>query len=138
MSRCQSRPGHSTPKDAGTTPARLDRATLDQLLLAHHPAHPLAVHLDAELAADEAADHPVAVGRVALRRLDDRDVDRIGHRTPLGRTPRLRPPVEGLPADLQHPRHRRQGPALGDQHPSVSDALAHSHARNAFPAISSS
>src|SRR5229473_8087678 len=77
MSRCQSWPGRSTLKTPGRR-RRLDRSPLDQLLLAHHPQHALAVDRDVELAADKAANHPVAVGRVALRRLDDRDVDRIG------------------------------------------------------------
>ena len=83
-------------EDAGTTPARLDRPPLDQLLLAHHPQHALAVNRDTKLASDEAADHSVAVGWVALRRLHDRQVDRIGHRTPLRRPPRLRSSIDGL------------------------------------------
>src|SRR5712691_9987831 len=35
-------------EDAGTAPARLDRPPLDQLLLAHHPQHALAVDRDTE------------------------------------------------------------------------------------------
>ena len=40
-----------------------------------------------------------------------------------------------MPADLHDARHRCQRLAIGDQHPSLSEAHTHSHTRNAFPAI---
>jgi hypothetical protein len=56
---------------------------LDQLALAHHPQHALAVDRDAEPAAHERRHHPVAVGLVCFRDLDDRGLDLIGRRPPL-------------------------------------------------------
>jgi hypothetical protein len=59
-------------EEPGPAPARLRAAALDQPVLGHHPQHPLAVHRPAQLASDPGRDHPVAVGRVGLRHVDDR------------------------------------------------------------------
>ena len=126
------------PEEAWPLPPLERTAALDQLPLSHHPQHPLAVDRDAELAADEGADHPVAVGLVGLRELNDRFLDRIGRRPTLRHAPRLRRPVERLPAHLQDARHRREGIALGDQQAGPGDAHAYSQPAKAFPAISSS
>jgi hypothetical protein len=126
------------PEDAGPLPA-LERATaLDQLALAHHPQHPLAVHRPPQLAPHERGHQPIAVGLVVGRDLDDRLLDRIERRPSLRHRPRRRHSVERLPADLHHPRHRRGGEAARDQLARPGDALAHSQPRNASPAISSS
>src|SRR3989442_539689 len=78
------------PEGARPPPARDGVAPLDPALLAHHPQHPLAVHGDAELAPGQRPDHPVAVGRVLLRDLDDRLLDRTTRWPPLRRLARLR------------------------------------------------
>ena len=59
-------------------------------------------------------------------------------RLALGRHPRLRSAVEGLPGDLRHARHGRKGVALGDELAGPGDALSHSQSRKSFPATSSS
>jgi hypothetical protein len=72
-------------EDAGP-PAPLERAApVDQLALAHHAQDALAVDRDPEPLPDEGADHPVAVGLISERLLDDRLLDRIRRRTPLPR-----------------------------------------------------
>jgi hypothetical protein len=53
---------------------------LDQLPLAHHPQHPLAVDRDPEPAPHERRHHPVAVGLVVAGDLDNRRLDRVGRR----------------------------------------------------------
>src|SRR5438445_9940436 len=90
--------GPGDAKDAGTPAARRSGPTLGQLLLAHHPQHALAVHGLPELAPGERPDHAVAVGRVVLRDLNDRDVDRITDRAALRR-----------PAAWGRPDHDRRG-----------------------------
>jgi hypothetical protein len=130
--------GPLDPEESAPTAARLRAATLDQPVLAHHAQDPLAVDRDPELAARERPDHPVAVGRVLSRHLDDRGRRPLRRRAALGRRPRLWGAVEGLPADAGDARHTRQGIALGDQHAGPGDAHAHSQPADSFPAISSS
>jgi hypothetical protein len=131
-------PGPLDPEEAGSL-ATLERpAALDQLPLSHHPEHTLAVDRDPEPLPDEGADHPVAVGLVGERLLDDRNLDRVGHRPPLRRPPRCRRPVERLAADPGDARHHRGRMPLGDQITRAGDAQSHSHSRKSFPAISSS
>jgi hypothetical protein len=126
------------PEEAWPLPTLQRTAAMDQLVLAHHPKDALAVDRDAEPAADESADHPVAVRLVGERLADDRPFDRIADRPPLRRRPRCRPPVERLATDLCDARHDRQRVAFGDQVTRAGDALSHSHSRKSFPAISSS
>jgi len=73
-----------------------------------------------------------------LSLLDDRPLDLTAGRAPLRRAPRLGGAVDRLAADLHDARHHRRAVALGDELTGVGDALAHSHARKAFPASSSS
>src|SRR6266536_2942842 len=114
--------------------APLERtATLDQLPLPHHPQDAFAVDRDAELAAHECGHHPVAVGLIR-----DRLLDEVGWRPTLRQRPRGRRSIDRLPGDLQDARHRRRGEAACDQLARPGDALAHSQPRNASPAISSS
>ena len=126
------------PEETGPLPALERPAALDQLPLPHHPEHPLAVDRYAQPAADERGHHPVTVGLVGERLLDDRPLDRIRRRPALRRPPRPRRPVDRLPRDPQHARHGRDGKACRDQLARPGDALAHSQPRNASPAISSS
>ena len=111
---------------------------LDQLLLAHHPEHAFTVDRDPEPAADKRADHPVPIGLVRLRLLDDRLLNRIAHRPPSGRASRRGCSVQGLPTDPSNARHRRRRIALSNNLTRAGDALSHSHSRKSFPAISSS
>jgi hypothetical protein len=126
------------PEEAWSLPTLQRTAALDQLVLAHHAEDALAVDRDAEPAADEGADHPVAVRLVGERLADDRPFDRIADRPPLRRRPRCRPPVERLATDPCDARHDRQRVAFGDQITRAGDALSHSHSRKSFPASSSS
>src|SRR5712691_2972590 len=57
--------GPLDPEEAGPLPPLEWTAALDQLPLPHHPQDALAVDRDPEPAADERADHAVAVGRFA-------------------------------------------------------------------------
>jgi len=75
------------PEEAGPLPALERSPALDQLALAHHPEHSLAVDRDAQLAPDEGADHAVAVGLVGERLGDDRSLDRVRRPTPLRHAP---------------------------------------------------
>jgi hypothetical protein len=81
-------------------PAPFERSpALDQLGLAHHAQDALAVDGSAELLPRHGGHHPIPAGLVRGGKRDDRLLDRIGDRTPLGRpTPRRRS-VERLPAD---------------------------------------
>jgi len=63
------------PEEPGAATARLAVMTLDQLALAHHAQHPLAVHRPPELAIDPGGTDPVAIGRVLLGDLDDCGLD---------------------------------------------------------------
>ena len=130
--------GPLDPEEAGPLPPLERTAALQQLPLPHHPLRPLAVDRPAELRGGERGDHPVAVGRVrsATSTIAASTGSAGGRRC--GGRPRLRRPVDRLPADLQHARHGRQGEAPRDQFAGTGDAHAHSHPRNASPAISSS
>jgi hypothetical protein len=126
------------PEEAGPLAPLQRPPPLDQLPLAHHPQHALAVDRDTEPAADEGADHPVAVGLVGERLLDDRLLNWICRRPALRRPPPCRRPVEGLATDPGDARHQRGRMPLGDQVTRAGDALSHSHSHKSFPAISSS
>src|SRR5918994_1375581 len=79
-------------------------AALNQAALAHHAQDALAVDGAAELAANERADHPVAVGLVGLRDLHDRGVDLASRRalSPRRGRPGLGNAVDRLAADRRH------------------------------------
>ena len=116
------------------------RAALDQLALAHHPQHSLLVHRPAQLPADPSGDQPVAVGRVALGDLNDRQLNPVD-RWPASslRCPaRLGDTVDSLPADPQDARHDRRAMTGSDELTGVGDAQRHSPLRKPFPKISSS
>jgi hypothetical protein len=85
-----------------TTPPGVGVA-LQQLVLTHHPLHPLAVKRLAELAAGDGGDHAGAVGRILFRDLDDPG---IAGTAPAGassdRTPVDRP-MERLPRHTRDP-----------------------------------
>ena len=82
--------------------------------------------------------HPVPVGLIVERLLDNHPLDWIADRAPPGHRSRLRRPIQRLPTHPQHARHTRQRIPLGDQTARPGDTHAHSQPANAFPAISSS
>ena len=126
------------PEVAGPAPAARGPMALEQALGAHHPLGPLAGDRSVDLPARERRDHPGAVGRVGLRDLDNRPVDRPGGRSPDGGRPLLGGAVDRLAADLHDARRGRGGISLRDKLAGPGDALSHSQPRNASPAISSS
>jgi hypothetical protein len=126
------------PEEAGPFPPLQGTATLDQLLLPHHPQHALAVDCNPELLPGQRRDHPVPVGLVGAGGLHDRGLDRIRGRPPLRNSPRGRHPVERLAADTSDTRHDRGRVPLSDELTRAGDAQPHSHSRKSFPAISSS
>ena len=132
--------GALDPEEPGPAPARLGPPALDQLALAHHAQHPLAVHRPTEPAADPGGHDPIPVGRVLLGDLDDRLLDLVGRRAlaRIQRPPGSGDAVDRLAADLQHARHDRNLVAAVDELARPGDALVHSQPRNASPAISSS
>jgi hypothetical protein len=84
------------------------RAALDQLALAHHSEHPLAVHRPPQLALNPRGDDPLAVGRVRLGDLNDCPLDLVHQRARAARYGRRlgRNAVDRLAADLQDARQR--------------------------------
>ena len=132
--------GPLNPEETGSFPALQSAASLDQVVLTHHPEHPLGIDRHPEPAAHKRADHPhpVPVGLIVERLLDNHPLDWIADRAPPGHRSRLRRPIQRLPTHPQHARHTRQRIPLGDQTARPGDTHAHSQPANAFPAISSS
>jgi hypothetical protein len=121
-------PGHL--EEAGPAAAIEPPAALDEPVLEHRAQHALTVHGPTELADHERRDHPVAVGLVGQRDVDDCGVclvDRPG-RPPRGRLPRLGDAAGRVASDLQHapppPPHSRGRPAreIGRRAVSVGSA----------------
>jgi hypothetical protein len=133
-------PGSLDLEEPRPTSVRLAGATLDQLALAHHAQHPLAVHRPAQLALHPGGHDPIAVGRVLLGDLDDRPLDLVDRRPPGSvRCPaRAGDRVGRLAADLKYTRHDCRAMPGGHELTGVGDAFGHSHVRNPFPKSSSS
>ena len=75
--------GPLNPEETGSFPALQWAASLDQVVLTHHPEQPLAIDRNPEPAAHKRADHPVPVGLIRERLLDNHPLDWIADRAPL-------------------------------------------------------
>ena len=117
--------GALNPEETGSFPALQSAASLDQVVLTHHPEHPLGIDRHPEPAAHKRADHPVPVRLSSASSTITRSIGSriVGHRS------RLRRPIQRLPAHPQHARHTQRIP-LGEQTARPGDTHAHSQSRD--------